>query len=300
MWQQNIDYIKQVALRTTSAAAKASIAAIGKGDKTLADKLATDAARKELNSLHINGTIVIGEGEIDEAPMLFIGEKVGLGGVSVDIAIDPLEGTNLCANNKPNAITVMTIARSGTILHAPDVYMQKIATRLPIPHDLLHIDDDIALNIKKLSQFINISAKDLVICMLNRPRHFKLMEEINSTGSQIKLIDDGDILGSIDPNIHLYVGIGGAPEGVIAASALKNYGGFMQGRLLLSTEDERNRALKCGITNFDTIYGVNDMIKSDAVFCATAVTQGIVGRQATSSVADSLLIHNGKENRIAF
>ena len=267
--------------RVSEAAAIAATEFVGAGDEKAADQAAVDAMREQLNMLEINGTVVIGEGERDEAPMLFIGEKVGSGtGPGVDVALDPLEGTNLTAKDMPNALTVIAMATKGSLLHAPDVYMEKLAFGPGYDPNIITLEMTPSERVEKLAKAKGCKPKDLMICVLERPRHQILINEIRETGARLRLITDGDVAGVIhcaDPTrtgIDIYMGSGGAPEGVLAASALKCLGGQIQGRLLFRNDIEKNRAIKVGIKDFHKIYTLNDMVKKDVIFAATGVTDG--------------------------
>ena len=267
--------------RVSEAAAIAATEFVGAGDEKAADQAAVDAMREQLNMLEINGTVVIGEGERDEAPMLFIGEKVGSGtGPGVDVALDPLEGTNLTAKDMPNALTVIAMATKGSLLHAPDVYMEKLAFGPGYDPNIITLEMTPSERVEKLAKAKGCKPKDLMICVLERPRHQILINEIRETGARLRLITDGDVAGVIhcaDPTrtgIDIYMGSGGAPEGVLAASALKCLGGQIQGRLLFRNDIEKNRAIKAGIKDFHKIYTLNDMVKKDVIFAATGVTDG--------------------------
>lgn len=268
-------------VRVTERAAVAAARLRGRGDEKAADQVAVDAMRAELNRLPIKGTVVIGEGERDEAPMLYIGEEVGDGlGPEVDIALDPLEGTTICAKNLPNALAVIAVAEKGTLLFAPDVYMEKIAIGPGYPEGLIDIDASPRHNIQALADAKRVPISEITACILDRPRHAKLIEAVRATGVAIRLIGDGDVAGVIhttDPEetgIDIYLGSGGAPEGVLAAAALRCIGGQMQGRLILDTPEKVARAAKMGITDPKRIYSVNDMARGDVVFAATGVTDG--------------------------
>ncbi|SIS54794.1 class II fructose-bisphosphatase [Phaeovulum vinaykumarii] len=269
--------------RVSEAAAHASARLIGRGDEKAADQAAVNAMREQLNMLDIKGVVVIGEGERDEAPMLYIGEEVGSGeGPAVDIALDPLEGTTLTAKDMPNALTVIAMAPRGTLLHAPDVYMDKLAIGPGYPKDIVSLDMDPATRVRELAKAGKVSPEDITVCILERPRHESLIEEVRSTGASIRLITDGDVAGVIHcaeaeiTGIDMYMGSGGAPEGVLAASALKCMGGQMWGRLLFRNDDERGRAAKAGITDLDRIYARDDMVTRDVIFAATGVTNGSI------------------------
>jgi len=267
--------------RVTEAAAVAAARLRGQGDEKAADQVAVDAMRTELNNLPIDGTVVIGEGERDEAPMLYIGEEVGTKeGVKVDIALDPLEGTTICAKNQPNSLAVIALAEGGSLLYAPDVYMDKIAIGPGYQDGLIDLDMTPAENMAALAKAKGCETKDLVACILDRSRHTKLIEDVRATGAAIRLIGDGDVAGVIhttDPDetgIDIYFGTGGAPEGVLAAAALRCIGGQMQGRLILDTPEKVERARGMGVEDPDKKYTMNEMAKGDVLFAATGVTDG--------------------------
>ena len=269
--------------RVSEAAALASARLIGRGDEKAADQAAVNAMRDQLNLLDIAGVVVIGEGERDEAPMLFIGEEVGTGqGPAVDIALDPLEGTTLTAKDMPNALTVIAMAPRGTLLHAPDVYMEKLAIGPGYPDDTVTMAMSPAERVRALAKAKGCAAEDITVCILERPRHKKLIEEVRSTGAAIRLITDGDVAGVIHcaeaeiTGIDMYMGSGGAPEGVLAAAALKCMGGQMYGQLLFRNDDERSRARRAGITDLNRIYTRDDLVTADVIFAATGVTQGSI------------------------
>ncbi len=252
----------------------------GKNDKIAADQAAVDEMRSELNKIKMKGKIVIGEGEMDEAPMLFIGEKLGSGeGDELDIAVDPLEGTNFTAKNLPNAISVLAVANKGGLLSAPDTYMEKLAVGSNLPKNIVDLDNSVEKNITLLSEAKKTSPENITACVLKRPRHEKIIKSLNKLNVKIKFISDGDVTGVIsvvDPNspVDIYLGTGGGPEGVLAAAALDCLGGQMQTRLVLSGKEEVNRAKKLGITDLNKKYNIEDMIKGDVIFCATGVTDG--------------------------
>ena len=269
--------------RVSEAAAHASARLIGRGDEKAADQAAVNAMRDQLNMLDIKGVVVIGEGERDEAPMLFIGEEVGTGqGPEVDIALDPLEGTTLTAKDMPNALTVIAMAPRGTLLHAPDVYMDKLAVGPGYPKDVVSLDMAPAERVRALAKAGGVEPADITVCILERPRHEDLIAEVRSTGAAIRLITDGDVAGVIHvaeadkTGIDMYMGSGGAPEGVLAASALKCMGGQMWGRLIFRNDDERARAAKAGITDLNRIYARDEMVTADVIFSATGVTNGSI------------------------
>jgi len=268
------------AVRVSEVAALSASRLMGRGDEKAADQAAVDAMRTALNGLTIDGTVVIGEGERDEAPMLYIGEKVGTGhGPKIDIALDPLEGTTITAKGGGNALAVLAMADAGGFLNAPDVYMEKIAIGGGLPEDLVHIDEEPATNLKNLAQAKKADIADLVVCILDRPRHSDLIAKVRAAGARIMLIGDGDVSGVIatsspETGIDIYMGSGGAPEGVLAAAALRCIGGQMQGKLLFRNDDERGRARRLGITDLDRIYSLLDLAHGDVMFAATGVTNG--------------------------
>jgi fructose-1,6-bisphosphatase II / sedoheptulose-1,7-bisphosphatase len=268
-------------VRVTERAAVAAARLRGRGDEKAADQAAVDAMRDELNRLPIRGTVVIGEGERDEAPMLYIGEEVGSGdGSDVDIALDPLEGTTICAKNLANALAVVAIAEKGSLLNAPDVYMDKIAIGPGYPEGVVDIDAPADENIYNLARAKGVPVSEISACILDRPRHAKLIETVRATGCAIRLIGDGDVAGVIhttDPDetgIDIYMGIGGAPEGVLAAAALRCTGGQMQGRLILDTHEKLARAERMGVVVADKVYRIEEMARGDVLFSATGVTDG--------------------------
>src|ERR1700761_558576 len=268
------------AVRVTEAAAIASWNLVGRGDEKEADRAAVEAMRDTLNGLAIDGRIVIGEGERDEAPMLFIGEKLGKGtGPKIDIAVDPLEGTTLTAKAMANALAVMAWAPEGTLLNAPDTYMDKIAVGPGLPAGIIDLDKSPADNIKAIAKAKGVPTADITVCVLDRPRHAEIIASLRSVGARVALISDGDVAGVInttDPTtgIDLYIGQGGAPEGVLACAALKCVGGQFQGRLGFRTHDEKARAAKWGITDLDRKYDLHEIVRSEAIFAATGVTKG--------------------------
>jgi len=269
--------------RVSEAAAIASARLIGRGDEKAADQAAVNAMRDQLNMLDIAGVVVIGEGERDEAPMLFIGEEVGTGdGPAVDIALDPLEGTTLTAKDMPNALTVIAMAPRGTLLHAPDVYMEKLAIGPGYARDVVSLAMAPAERVTALAAAKKCAPEDITVCILERPRHESMIGEVRSTGAAIRLITDGDVAGIIHcaeaelTGIDMYMGSGGAPEGVLAASALKCMGGQMWGQLTFRNNDERGRAAKAGINDLDRIYTRDEMVTADVIFAATGVTDGSI------------------------
>ena len=277
----------------------------GKNDKIAADQGAVDEMRSELNKIEMKGKVVIGEGEMDEAPMLFIGEQIGTGkGDELEIAVDPLEGTNFSAKNLPNAIAVLAVAKKGGLLSAPDTYMEKIAVGSGLPKNIVDLDNSVEKNIKLLAEAKKTKPEEITACVLKRPRHDKIISSLNSLNVKIKFIQDGDVTGVIsvvDPNssIDIYLGIGGGPEGVLAAAALDCLGGQMQTRLVLSDDEEINRAKKLGITDLKKKYNIEDMIKGDVMFCATGVTDGEMLKGITykgdSFEASSFVLHKSQK-----
>ena len=280
-------------VRVTEAAAIAASKWIGRGDNDAADAAAVEAMRTAFNDLPMDGTVVIGEGERDEAPMLFIGEKVGLGGEDaprIDIALDPLEGTTITATAGPNALAVLAIAEEGCLLNAPDVYMEKLAIGPGFPDGTIDLNRSPADNVRSLAKAKGCDPTEIRACVLDRPRHQAIIDELRGLGCAIQLIPDGDVAGVIavtdpDTGIDVYMGTGGAPEGVLAAAALRCVGGQMQGRLLFRNDDEKARAARWGVTDLDRIYKLEDMARGDCIFAATGVTDG--------SLLEGVHIHKG-------
>ena len=269
------DLIFNVSVR----AALSSYNFIGKKDKIKADKAAVDSMRTELNKIDMKGRGVIGEGELDEAPMLYIGEKLGtLKGPEIDIAVDPLEGTNFVANNLPGALSVIAISGKNNLFNAPETYMQKIASNIN-QSDVVDLDFSIKKNISNLAEFKNKKPENLTVCILDRPRHDDIINDLKSLKVNLKLITDGDVSGALlvtddKFGVDLFIGTGGSPEGVLAAAALDVYNCFFQGRFLFKSEDEKKRAKKMGITDLDKKYELNEIVKGDTIFCATGITNG--------------------------
>ena len=289
--------------RVSEAAAIASVSLIGRGDEKAADEAAVNAMREQLNLLDISGTVVIGEGERDEAPMLYIGEEVGTGnGPGVDIALDPLEGTTLTAKDMPNALTVIAMGPNGSMLHAPDVYMEKLAIGPGFAPDLLSLDMSPYERVQILAEAKNCDPNDITVCILERPRHQEMIEQVRSTGAAIRLISDGDVAGVMHcaeaeiTGIDMYMGVGGAPEGVLAAAALKCMGGQIHGKLIFRNDDEKFRAEKAGIKNLSQIYSRDDMVTQDVIFAATGVTSGSllegIKREITHITAETILMRS--------
>ena len=289
------------AVRVTEAAALSASRLMGRGDEKAADQAAVDAMRKALNSLAIEGTVVIGEGERDEAPMLYIGEKVGSGhGPRIDIALDPLEGTTITAKGGANALAVIAMAEAGGFLNAPDVYMDKIGIGSGLG-EVVDLDEPPATNLKSLAKTKGADVSDLVVCILDRPRHSELIAKVREAGARIMLISDGDVSGVIatsrpESGVDIYMGSGGAPEGVLAAAALRCIGGFMQGRLIFRNDDERGRAKRFGITDFNRKYNLLDLAKGNVMFAATGVTSGTmlqgVRRFAGGAITHSMVMRS--------
>jgi fructose-1,6-bisphosphatase II / sedoheptulose-1,7-bisphosphatase len=272
------------AVRVTEAAALAASRLMGRGDEKSADQAAVDAMRRALNGLSIRGRVVIGEGERDEAPMLYIGEEVGTGqGPKIDIALDPLEGTTITAKGGPNALAVVAMAEEGGFLNAPDVYMDKIAIGGGMPEGIVDLDAEPAENLRAVAKAKKVEIPDIVVCILDRPRHAELIGKVRAAGARIMLISDGDVSGVIatsrrDSGVDMYMGIGGAPEGVLAAAALRSLGGQMQGKLHFRNDDEKARAQRMGITDLERVYDLHDLAAGDVMFAATGVTDGTMLR----------------------
>ena len=288
-------------VRVTEAAAIAAARWIGRGKKNDADGAAVEAMRKAFDTVAINGTVVIGEGEMDEAPMLYIGEKVGCGGPEMDIAVDPLEGTSITAKGGPNAIATVALAERGNFLHAPDIYMEKIAVGGGLPDGVVHLDAPVRENLKNLALAKGVDISDLMVCMLDRDRHAEKIAKIREAGARIMLLGDGDVAGVIaasQPNtgVDMYLGSGGAPEGVLAAAALRCIGGQMQGQLMFEDEAQIARALTMGITDPKRIYTIEEMAKGDVMFAATGVTSGAmlngVRREGLGAVTHSIVMRS--------
>ena len=267
-------------ITVTSKAAISCNQFVGKNDKKNADKAATDAMRNEINKLEFNGEVVIGEGELDEAPMLYIGEKLGSGGnLDIDIAVDPLEGTNFVAKNLPGALSVISIAEKGNLFNAPETYMNKLAVSNKIPHDATDLDFSLEKNIKNLADSLNKDISDITACLLNRPRHYEIIDNLKKMNVKMKLISDGDVSGALmvtddKYNVDIFLGIGGGPEGVLAASAIDAYGCKFQGRFIFENDKDILRAKKMGIKDLEKKYDLHEIIKGDSIFCATGITDG--------------------------
>ena len=276
----------------TSSASIACHKYVGKNDKIIADKAATDAMRKNLNKLDIDGEVVIGEGELDEAPMLYIGEKLGTGnGPSIDIAVDPLEGTNFVAKNLPGALSVMAITSKGNLFNAPETYMDKLAVGNDVPNDATDLDFSIEKNIKNIAESKNKDISKVTACILDRPRHKEIIDKLKKLKINLKLLSDGDVSGAIlvtseKHNIDIFLGIGGGPEGVLAASALDAFNCKFQGRFLFKTDEDISRAKKMGIKDLNRKYDLNEIVRGDSIFCATGITSG--------DLVNGVKLENGK------
>ena len=295
----NKDLINDI-ITVTSKAAISCYEFIGKNQKKNADKAATDSMRNEINKLSVNAEVVIGEGELDEAPMLYIGEKLGsMKGPNIDIAVDPLEGTNFAANNLPGALSVIAIAGKSNLFNAPETYMNKISANVT-EKGVVDLDFSIKNNINNLSEYKNKEPKNLTACILDRPRHKKIIDELKNLGVKLKLISDGDVSGALmvtdkKYNVDLFLGIGGGPEGVLAASALDTFNCFFQGKFIFESNDEKKRAKKMGINDLDKKYELNEIISGDSIFCATGITSGdlvsgieIIGNEF---ISETLITH---------
>ena len=294
------ELIKDI-IKVTSKAAISCYDFIGKNQKKNADKAATDSMRNEINKLSFNGEVVIGEGELDEAPMLYIGEKLGLGGnLNLDIAVDPVEGTNFVAKNYPGALSVISIAEKGNLFNAPETYMDKIAVSNKIPFEATDLDFSVEKNIKNIADALNKDLTNITACLLNRPRHKKIIDELKKMNVKIKLISDGDISGALmvtddKHEVDIFLGIGGGPEGVLAASAIDAYNCKFQGRFIFDNEQDKIRAKKMGINNLDKKYDLKEIIKGDSIFCATGITSGDlvngISLRGDSYITETLVTH---------
>ena len=275
----NKDLIDKI-INVTSKAAISCHKFIGKNQKKEADKAATDSMRDEINKLAINGKVVIGEGELDEAPMLYIGEKLGLGGnLNLDIAVDPLEGTNFVAKNLPGALSVISVAEKGNLFNAPETYMDKLTVSNKVPYDATDLDFPLEKNIKNIADSLNKDIKNITACLLDRPRHNKIMDKLRELNVKMKLISDGDVSGALmvtdqKYGVDIFLGIGGGPEGVLAASAIDAYGCKFQGRFIFDNDRDIYRAKKMGIKDLEKKYDLKEIIKGDSIFCATGITNG--------------------------
>jgi len=290
-------------IRVTSKAAIACYKFVGKNDKKIADKAATDSMRNEINKLNINGEVVIGEGELDEAPMLYIGEKLGLGGnIELDIAVDPLEGTNFAAKNLPGALSVISVAEKGNLFNAPETYMDKLAVSKKIPFDATDLDFPLEKNIKNIADSMNKDLTNITACLLNRPRHQKIIDKLNEMNVRMKLLSDGDVSGALmvtndKYNVDIFLGIGGGPEGVLAASAIDTFGCKFQGRFLFENDKDIQRAKKMGIKDLNKKYELKEIVKGDSIFCATGITTGDLVNgiyvQDNKYITETFVTHKG-------
>jgi len=295
--------------KVSVSAAYASFHMVGKKDKIAADKAAVDAMRNELNKINMNGQIVIGEGELDEAPMLYIGEKLGNGnGPSLDIAVDPLEGTNFAANNLPGALSVIAVAEKSNLFNAPETYMDKIAIGTK-QKGIVDLDYSVSKNIKNLADHKNTTPENLTACILDRPRHKKIIEELKSLNVKLKLISDGDVSGALlvtnsKYNVDIFLGIGGGPEGVLAASALDAYDCFFQGKFIFDNENDKIRAKQMGISDFEKKYDLKEIVPGDSIFCATGITSGDLVKgiklDENSFISETLITHKSSNLKKIF
>jgi len=300
-----IDLFHKVSVR----AAYASFHMVGKKDKIAADKAAVDAMRNELNKIDMNGQIVIGEGELDEAPMLYIGEKLGSGnGPSLDIAVDPLEGTNFAANNLPGALSVIAVAEKSNLFNAPETYMDKIAIGTK-QTGIVDLDYSVSKNINNLADHKNTTPENLTACILDRPRHQKIIKELKSLNVKLKLISDGDVSGALlvtnsKYNVDIFLGVGGGPEGVLAASALDAYDCFFQGKFIFDNENDKIRAKQMGINEFEKKYELNEIVSGDSIFCATGITSGDLVKgiklDENSFISETLITHKSSNLKKIF
>ena len=288
----------------TSKAAISCYPHLGKKNKTLADKAATDVMRYNLNKLNLDGEVVIGEGELDQAPMLYIGENLGnKKGQKIDIAVDPVEGTNFVAKNLPGAISVLAISEKGNLFKAPETYMDKIAFGQNIPKDVIDLDSSIEKNLKNLSDFKNKNIEDISVCLLDRPRHAKIIETLKKFKTKIKLITDGDVTGALlvsneKYDVDIFLGVGGGPEGVIAASALDAMNCNFQGRFIFESDEDKSRAKKMGIKDLNKKYELKEIVKGDSIFCATGITTGDlingIQKEGESFITETLITHKNQ------
>tara|TARA_B100001057_G_C22781760_1_gene923943 strand:+ start:599 stop:1549 length:951 start_codon:yes stop_codon:yes gene_type:complete len=298
----NKDLIDKI-IKITSLAAISCHKFVGKNEKENADKAATDSMRNEINNMDINGQIVIGEGELDEAPMLYIGEKLGKGGnLKLDIAVDPVEGTNFVAKNLPGALSVISVAEKGNLFNAPETYMDKLAVSNNVPNDATDLDFALEKNIKNIAEALNKNISDVTACLLNRPRHKTIIEKLQKMNVKMKLITDGDVSGALmvtndKYNVDIFLGIGGGPEGVLAASAIDAYGCKFQGRFIFDNDRDISRAKKMGIVDLKKKYDLKEIIKGDSIFCATGITNGdlVKGIKVKDNkyITETLVTHKG-------
>ena len=298
----NKDLVEKI-INVTSKAATSCYKFIGQNQKENADKAATDSMRNEINKIDINGEVVIGEGELDEAPMLYIGEKLGKGGfLNLDIAVDPVEGTNFVAKNLPGALSVISVAEKGNLFNAPETYMDKLAVSSDVPKDATDLDFSLEKNIRNVAEALNKNVNDVTACLLDRPRHKKIIDKLNEMKVKMKLISDGDVSGALlvtnkRYNVDIFLGIGGGPEGVLAASAIDAYGCKFQGRFIFDSDQDKSRARKMGIVDLKRKYNLKEIIKGDSIFCATGITDGdlVKGIKFNDNkyITETLVTHKG-------
>ena len=298
----NKDLVDKI-INVTSKAAMSCYKFIGKNQKENADKAATDSMRNEINKIDINGEVVIGEGELDKAPMLYIGERLGMGGfLNLDIAVDPVEGTNFVAKNLPGALSVISVAEKGNLFSAPETYMDKIAVSSDVPNEATDLDFTVEKNIKNISEALNKDVTDVTVCLLNRPRHKKIIDKLKEMKVKMKLISDGDVSGALMVtnkkfNIDIFLGIGGGPEGVLAASAIDAYGCKFQGRFIFENDNDISRAKKMGIVDLNKKYNLKEIVKGDSIFCATGITNGDLVNgikfKDNKCITETLVTHKG-------
>ena len=298
----NKDLVEKI-INVTSKAATSCYKFIGQNQKENADKAATDSMRNEINKIDINGEVVIGEGELDEAPMLYIGEKLGKGGfLNLDIAVDPVEGTNFVAKNLPGALSVISVAEKGNLFNAPETYMDKLAVSSDVPEDATDLDFSLEKNIRNVAEALNKNVNDVTACLLDRPRHKKIIDKLNEMKVKMKLISDGDVSGALlvtnkRYNVDIFLGIGGGPEGVLAASAIDAYGCKFQGRFIFDSDNDKSRARKMGIVDLKRKYNLKEIIRGDSIFCATGITDGdlVKGIKFNDNkyITETLVTHKG-------
>ena len=298
----NKDLVEKI-INVTSKAATSCYKFIGQNQKENADKAATDSMRNEINKIDINGEVVIGEGELDEAPMLYIGEKLGKGGfLNLDIAVDPVEGTNFVAKNLPGALSVISVAEKGNLFNAPETYMDKLAVSSDVPEDATDLDFSLEKNIRNIAEALNKNINEVTACLLDRPRHKKIIDKLNEMKVKMKLISDGDVSGALlvtnkKYNVDIFLGIGGGPEGVLAASAIDAYGCKFQGRFIFDSDNDKSRARKMGIVDLKKKYDLKEIVKGDSIFCATGITNGDLVKgikfKDKKYITETLVTHKG-------
>ena len=298
----NKDLVEKI-INVTSKAATSCYKFIGQNQKENADKAATDSMRNEINKIDINGEVVIGEGELDEAPMLYIGEKLGMGGfLNLDIAVDPVEGTNFVAKNLPGALSVISVAEKGNLFNAPETYMDKLAVSSDVPEDATDLDFSLEKNIRNIAEALNKNINEVTACLLDRPRHKKIIDKLNEMKVKMKLISDGDVSGALlvtnkKYNVDIFLGIGGGPEGVLAASAIDAYGCKFQGRFIFDSDNDKSRAREMGIVDLKKKYDLREIVKGDSIFCATGITNGDLVKgikfEDKKYITETLVTHKG-------